>query len=173
MRLVITGEISSAKNFGEHCAVYVHHEMRLPTCWRVDPVQTNSLLSSNTQISVGLITNNEDDGSYTRDFRFSHPFEFSLLTNGKYPLTQVASPEMPKMFFKVVAVDMMDRHSVEGYGYLKFPNSAGTYMEQIHTWKAEVNAESRIRTYFVGGCPELEDLEYPILSHVILFNKAR
>lgn len=73
---------------------------------------------------------------------------------------------MPILIFKVMSVDWMDRHSIEGYGYHKISSLPGTYHKILPTWKASLDNRSQIKSFFVGGCPELEDQTYPFLPTV-------
>jgi Meckel syndrome type 1 protein len=75
------------------------------------------------------------------------------------------------ILFKVVSVDIFDRHRIEGYGYLKLDTIAGCRSIKVQTWKSDLDSKSQIKSYFVGGCPELEDLTYPVYTNVILIKK--
>lgn len=75
---------------------------------------------------------------------------------------------MPRIVFKVMSVDTCDRHLVQGYGYTAIPSIPGFYNESISTWKPELTTPMQLKSYFVGGCPELEDLAYPALIDVLL-----
>jgi hypothetical protein len=88
MRLVINGEIISARNFESHACIYIHHEINIPNCWRIDPKKPDTILSSNTQFSFGSIVPNDDEGyeNETKEFRFGHSFELPILTNSYYTL---------------------------------------------------------------------------------------
>lgn len=85
LRVVMAGEIKCARNFTGQ-GIYIHYNINLPPCWRVDPALPDALLSGNTQISVGLIVEHQE--TETTEFRFSYPLNLSLLTNGIQLLTR-------------------------------------------------------------------------------------
>lgn len=81
LRTIINGEIVSAKNFETTTCMYLHYEIHLPQCWRVESNNADSLLSSNTQFSVREVLYDPYNDNETNVFNFSCPFDIPLLTN--------------------------------------------------------------------------------------------
>lgn len=67
---------------------------------------------------------------------------------------------MPKVFFKIVSVDFRDRHTIEGYGFIRISQKPGCFVHHLETWKPAVEFDSKLTNFLVGGCPELDDIQY-------------
>jgi Meckel syndrome type 1 protein len=80
---------------------------------------------------------------------------------------------MPKLYFKVVSVDLSDRHKIEGYGHVQLPRKAGHYQHTLSTWRPSIGFESRLKSFLVGGCPELDDIQYLYQSDVHSLTRQR
>ena len=67
----------------------------------------------------------------------------------------------PTLFLEVLSVDQWERFRTEGYGYITLPNKAGTHDITVNTWRPTGNSlVPKMRRYFIGGSPELEDVTY-------------
>ena len=67
----------------------------------------------------------------------------------------------PTLFLEVLSVDQWERFRTEGYGYITLPNKAGTHDVTVNTWRPTGNSlVPKMRRYFIGGSPELEDVTY-------------
>lgn len=71
---------------------------------------------------------------------------------------------MPKIFMKVISVDSQDRHQIISYNYFLVEQNTGPYDESIMGWKPKLSTKSQMKSFFVGGCPELDDITYPMPS---------
>lgn len=90
-----------------------------------------------------------------------------------------ALPKWPRILLEVASLDSWDRHRVEGYAYLDLPSipgklsiqlyrvahwwvvNTGSYEMNIATWKpAGRRLLDRMRRFFVGGPPEVDDITY-------------
>ena len=159
-RFHILGEIVSGRQFFG-AAHYVQYTLSLPSEWRVDPSCPNTLTTAYTQISADMTIPNTN----LRECRFSHPIEIALVTNGN-TFNVADTFEMPKIFFKVMSVDVWDRHAVVGYGFITLSLSPGSFDVELETWKPFLSYESFNKSYFVGGSPELEDVQDILLYQV-------
>ena len=55
---------------------------------------------------------------------------------------------------------MWDRQRILGYGHLQLPCSPGTTHHTIRTWRPALTQIGRLRSFFIGGTPELRDLTF-------------
>ncbi len=158
MRMVVSGEICAAWDFDAN-VVYVQYQLLLPSDWRSDSEKyaDGVITQGCTQFSLGMP--GSDGKTY---YRFGLPLELSLLAT----CTADSLTKTPKIVLKVVSVDCYDRHQIAGYGYVDLPSVPGAHTIEVATWKPELEVENRLKTYFVGGCPELDDMTYPLLTPV-------
>ncbi|KAI8903565.1 ciliary basal body-associated, B9 protein-domain-containing protein, partial [Gorgonomyces haynaldii] len=150
-RIAVTGEIAFARQF--QCnSLYIHYDIHLPSHSRTDPEYPNSVLHGNTQIGSCVPMMH----SHLREHRLGLPFELNIVTNAEIF-------DMPTIYLKVVSVDVWDRHCVIGYCYLKLEHEPGSYQKELPTWKPMLSVESRLKSYFIGGGPELDNYEDVVL----------
>jgi Meckel syndrome type 1 protein len=79
------------------------------------------------------------------------------------------------MFLRVYSFDSWDRHVLEGYGFADLPSRPGNlflpYLElilswigthdlSITTWRPFGDRVTRLKSFFIGGSTELEDIEF-------------
>jgi len=69
------------------------------------------------------------------------------------------------MFIHVISVDTWGRRRTEGYGYFSLPTNPGQHEVRVQCWRPTGDAGyqsvlAQTRRYFVGGNPELEDVQY-------------
>jgi Meckel syndrome type 1 protein len=63
------------------------------------------------------------------------------------------------MYFEVFSVDYWDRHVLQGYGY-SYIGSKDVNTLTVKTWRPKGDYRDQLRSYFIGGSQELEDLSY-------------
>ncbi|KAJ3315475.1 Pleiotropic negative transcriptional regulator [Boothiomyces sp. JEL0838] len=138
-RLVYNCELSIAKGF-QSANIYIHYIIELPK-----ECKNESKISEGYTQTVCSTVDEETV------WNFNVPIQISYTTTAL---------ETPVMYFKVVGIDYMDRQNIQGYGYLEFANRPGKSSFEIHTWKPLSNYQSKMKTYFLGGSPQLQQLEY-------------
>eukprot|EP01112_Ceratiomyxa_fruticulosa_P012342 TRINITY_DN340_c1_g2_i1.p1 TRINITY_DN340_c1_g2~~TRINITY_DN340_c1_g2_i1.p1 ORF type:complete len:592 (-),score=105.24 TRINITY_DN340_c1_g2_i1:1141-2916(-) len=83
---------------------------------------------------------------------FCFPFELHLEGNPENAL--------PHLYFIVNSYDEWERHRVVGYGYMSLPVTPGRHYYDIKTWRPKGSVYSQLKSYFIGGSPELQDINY-------------
>lgn len=156
-RLCVNGEIESCSGFHSD-SLYCQFLISVPSEWKSDHQQLN-LLSATTQISYSTILEGHVD--YTAFFGF--PIELNLISAEK-------TPRYPKLFVKVFSVDSQERHCVEGYGNVNIPLEAGSYEFELKTWRPLFHFQERLKTFLLGGSPDLVDFTYNDLEEVLFFS---
>jgi hypothetical protein len=75
--------------------------------------------------------------------------------------------EYPKLYFEVFSVDYWDRHVLQGYGY-SFIGARDVDILTVKTWRPKGDYKDQLRSFFIGGSREFEDLSYISIpdSHV-------
>ncbi|KAJ3413287.1 Pleiotropic negative transcriptional regulator [Chytridiales sp. JEL 0842] len=166
LRVNIFGEIISAANFNGS-TLYVRYLLDLGEGWSPDTNEMH-LMSGYTQASSCVY--NPD--IHTWEARFAYPIEAEIISS-----REGVDVTWPKMFFEICSMDQWDRHVVEGYGYLDIPRNSGnvysmisikyftklksgTFTFDIPTWRPSTSSLGRMKSAFVGGSSELEDLAY-------------
>ncbi|CAB3977816.1 Meckel syndrome type 1 [Paramuricea clavata] len=146
----IFGEIVSAEDF-EYDGLYVHFFMELPKYWSS---QGSPHLSGVTHTCFVKATEKSNVA------HFSFPFEFHI----SYQPPENDHEDFirwPTLFLEVLSVDQWERFRTEGYGYITVPNKAGTHEITVNTWRPTGNGlVPKMRRFFIGGSPELEDVTY-------------
>ena len=68
------------------------------------------------------------------------------------------------LYFKVYSVDTWDRHKIIGYGYhkllIKPDSTTNQTAANIATWRPVTSHYHQLKTYFLGGSPEIDDVTY-------------
>ncbi|XP_077596634.1 tectonic-like complex member MKS1 [Stigmatopora nigra] len=151
LRYLMNGEIVSAKGF-EYDNLYVHFIMELANNWSSLPTQSHyGVTHTSCTKSIG-----KDHVAY-----FGYPFTFEAFYMSEKE-SEDSSLQWPVLYFKVLSLDSWQRYRNEGYGYLLFPSTPGKHTLTCHTWRPFQMGEtvSKLRRFFTGGSPELEDLSY-------------
>jgi hypothetical protein len=93
-----------------------------------------------------------------KKWHFGCPFAWLL----ESPTGSNDNDAWPQLLFEVVSLDSWNRYRVEGYGYLNIPILAtSAFTTVVHTWRPVGNGIiSQLRRFFIGGCPELDNLSY-------------
>lgn len=126
--------------------LYCEYLLHVPSDWKPDVSHLN-LLSATTQISYSKSV------GVARYAHFGFPFDVQLLCRDD-------SPRMPTLYIKVMSVDGEDRHALEGYGNVVLSATPGSSVLEIKTWRPLFPHTSQLKTFFLGGSPELLDLKY-------------
>ncbi|XP_046386752.1 Meckel syndrome type 1 protein-like isoform X2 [Ischnura elegans] len=160
----IMGEITFAEDF-EYDSVYVHYVIDIPKGWIAsDPDK----LSGITQTSLSTVNHEKKDVLY-----FGHLFEVQLTVNMEHILLESASTpcSWPQMLVRVSSVDWWGRHRTEGYGHTILALHPGPHEVSITTWRPlSISPVGELRRFFMGGSPELEDLEYSGIPNTLSGN---
>ncbi|XP_074641528.1 tectonic-like complex member MKS1 [Tubulanus polymorphus] len=153
LRLVVNGEILTAKNF-EYDDLYIHYFLELPRNW---------FGSGHDQMSGVTHTCRCKIEGRDNIAHFSFPFRFEVFYKNDTinPNNRDDLPALPVLYFEVLSLDNWSRYRTEGYGYLNIPLKAGSSTKTIYCWRPLGNSHvSQLRRFFIGGCPELEDPTY-------------
>jgi hypothetical protein len=67
-----------------------------------------------------------------------------------------------------MSVDGEDRHAVEGYGTVILPTHVGIHHYELKTWKPISPRANELKTFFLGGSPELGELNFNELEVIVL-----
>ncbi|KAI8915205.1 ciliary basal body-associated, B9 protein-domain-containing protein [Powellomyces hirtus] len=148
-RLHITGQIVSGERF-RSTDIYIRYVLSLPQGWTTDDEHAGSqaqALASTTQVARATYRQGVGKSG------FGYPLEWVVMKRDK-------PKEWPTLYITVHSVDSWDRHRVEGYGYIPIPREHGHYEFNISTWRPIGDLKTRLREFFLGGSPELEDLSY-------------
>ena len=150
-RLTILGEILSAEAFPDDGLFAVY---------RLDPgewsVASDSPVEGVTQTSLTRTVPNVATGGSTKVAHWCFPLEWELYWEG--PPESVEMPPFPRLLLQVSTYDSWDRSRVEGYGHITLPATSGVYTLAVPTWKPQGTIRDQLRSFFVGGSPELADL---------------
>jgi hypothetical protein len=68
-----------------------------------------------------------------------------------------AGSKAPTLHFQVYSVGWMDRHVLEGYGYMPLPDDPGTVDIDIKTWRPQGDLQSKMAEFFLGSAARLKD----------------
>ncbi|XP_052072573.1 tectonic-like complex member MKS1 [Mytilus californianus] len=153
LRLLVYGEIESAKNF-EYDDLYCHFFVDLPKFWTAEKHQQLSWVTQTCSTKV----EGRDDVAH-----FSFPFSFELFykNDSVNEDEQDEVPHFPLIMLEVLSLDSFKRFRTEGYTYVAVPNAPGSKKITSHCWRPiGMSVASELRRYFVGGSPELEDQTY-------------
>ncbi|GAB1603795.1 Meckel syndrome type 1 protein homolog [Argonauta hians] len=149
LRLMVFGEIVSAKNF-EYDNLYLHFFVELPKGWAVPSEQELSWVTQTCQTKA----EGQDNVAY-----YSFPFNMELF----YQTDQAGSdeeklPSLPVIYIEVLSLDSWRRFRTEGYTHYVLPSQTGHHKETLCCWRPTgVSPLSELRRFFIGGSPELED----------------
>ncbi|KAL8615771.1 hypothetical protein ACOMHN_040266 [Nucella lapillus] len=153
LRLTVYGEIVSAQGF-ELDNLYLHFFVDLPKDWYADPHQQLAWVTQ----TCATKTVGRDEVAY-----FSFPFHFELYYKASPGSSSDPNelPKFPMVLIEVLSVDSWHRFYHEGYTYIQIPAKPGVESSTRHCWRPVGNSVlSRLRRFFIGGTPELEDPTY-------------
>ncbi|XP_032823388.2 tectonic-like complex member MKS1 [Petromyzon marinus] len=150
LRLVVNGEIVSAKDF-EYDNLSVRMFVEMPTNWSSNP---------NEQLFWVTHTCATKSKNKNNVAHFSFPFSFEAFFK-KEDESDVSLPHWPTLYMEVVSVDFWHRYRTEGYSYLLIPSMPGYSEVVCQAWRpVQPGLTSELRRFFIGGFNELEDPTY-------------
>lgn len=76
------------------------------------------------------------------------------------PLANMKKRHLTLVPPQVNSYDMWDRQRIQGYGHMNLPLTPGTTSHVIQTWHPALTQIGRLRSFFIGGTPELRDLTF-------------
>jgi len=109
--------------------------------------------SSITQQSVSKIEGLEDEHA-TPVAHFSFPFDWQFIVPEDY-----IDGKWPTLLFQVNALDSWERYTIEGYGFVEIPRTAGYHEITVQTWKPHQSLSARLHTFFLGGSIKVKELK--------------
>ncbi|KAJ3225800.1 Pleiotropic negative transcriptional regulator [Clydaea vesicula] len=137
--------------------LYVRYSLELPEEWEIQNeyvANSKECKITNTAISQRCKPlYNELSGCLEANFGF--PLELSLVSK-----TNAVGSQYPKIYFQVYSVDSWDRHVLQGYGFLDLPKSPSSETITVRTWRPNNTPAEELRSYFVGGSKEFNDLSF-------------
>lgn len=60
---------------------------------------------------------------------------------------------------QVNSVDSWNRHRIEGYGFVRFPDKPGYHQLTVQTWRPRASLDTEIHSFFLGGSVRIQKLE--------------
>ncbi|XP_070390079.1 tectonic-like complex member MKS1 isoform X2 [Dermacentor albipictus] len=146
VKVLIFGTIATAEDF-ENDDLFVHFFFHLENGWT----------SSCPLFGVTQCSRTRPKGR-VEVAHFSHPFELELeRTAGDGDQEGLAV--VGRLFVEVLSLDCWNRLRVEGYAYCDLLESPGQRELSLLTWRPlSRSLVSRMRRFFTGGDPPLEDL---------------
>jgi Ciliary basal body-associated, B9 protein len=152
-RIHFLGEIVSCHSFNSDL-LYCQYLFNVPSEWKND-IGVVNLLSASTQVSYARVQGDE------RISFFGCPVDLQLICGTE-------TPKSPTLYIKVMSVDGEDRHAVEGYGTVILPKQVGIHHFELKTWKPISPRTNELKTFFLGGSPELGELNFNELEVLVL-----
>eukprot|EP00762_Andalucia_godoyi_P005043 ANDGO_01401.mRNA.1 hypothetical protein GUITHDRAFT_121078 len=152
-RLHVMGEIVSARNFGSPSFVYVQYLFEYDSeSWDVLHPES-AVITGSSHLSAPL-----------RDVSLIG-FPFSVSFQSKIPPNaQAGTPTVflswPRILFQVSTVDRLNRHRIEGYGYINVPFGSSCSVDTVSTWRPRGKVTMQMKSFLLGGSSELRDPHY-------------
>lgn len=144
LRLFVLGEIVSASGLIAG-GTFVEYFIDLPDGWTCLG-QAESLTAATQTVMCGSHSN------------IGHPFElFAEARNNDQEATVVA---WPMVHFVLHSIGSWQRHAVIGYGHVRIPRTPGIESIDVPLWRPVGGIRSQMRSFFIGGYPELADVFY-------------
>ncbi|XP_049813232.1 B9 domain-containing protein 2 isoform X3 [Schistocerca nitens] len=133
----IIGQIVGASHFPKH-SLFCKWQIHYGNGWRL----ISGLKEGQTHV---------DNPQYDEKAYWSHPVDIHFATKG--------IQGWPKFHVQVYHLDHWGRSELYGYGFCHVPASAGTHIVDCVTWRPVGTLRDQIRQYFVGGGPQLKNIE--------------
>ena len=134
-----------AKNFSDN--IHLEYWVDLPKEW----------FAANDQQLFGLTQ--KCYPNYKNAFYFGAPFSFNLLfsQSDQMSLNQI---ESPRLCFRVVSSDYLEREKTRGFGVLLIPLCSGNFLQTISTYRpVSSTLTDRLNDYFLGLDFDIDDIE--------------
>eukprot|EP00284_Hemiselmis_tepida_P006908 CAMPEP_0174937344 /NCGR_PEP_ID=MMETSP1355-20121228/60210_1 /TAXON_ID=464990 /ORGANISM="Hemiselmis tepida, Strain CCMP443" /LENGTH=556 /DNA_ID=CAMNT_0016184189 /DNA_START=98 /DNA_END=1764 /DNA_ORIENTATION=- len=169
-KVMINCEIVSAQGFDwDH--VYVQYLIDVPEGWATGDAPQ---LWGNSQVSrVRHKRDERGKADLEAVANFSMPVELTLWEcakdeqakgkenrEGEGKEGKGGARRVPCMLLQVNSYDQWDRQRVLGYGHMNLPLSPGFTDQAVMTWRPALSQVGKMRSFFIGGTPELRDLTF-------------
>ena len=155
----VLGQLKMA--WGYHgSSLYIKYLVQIPDgCTLSDKCE----MSGTTQ-SASTVFDSEKN-TFVAQFNF--PFEFLFVSSMckliQIPIIQIMPivvKKFPKLYFQIFSSDSWNKDILEGYGVCELPSDLGCHTLQIPTWRPFGDRLTRLKSFFIGGSLELEDLNF-------------
>ena len=131
----IIGQVVGASEFPEH-SLFCKWGVHAGGAWKL----ISGFKEGQTQVD-----NPEND-----QFAYwSHPIDLHYATKG--------IQGWPRLHVQVWHQDVHGRNQLYGYGFIHIPSSPGYHEIECPTWKPNGTFQEELKSYFVGGCPQLKN----------------
>lgn len=162
-KVMLNMEIVSAQGFDlDH--VYVQYLLDIPDGWATGDAPQ---LWANTQVSkVKHIKDERGKTTTTAVAHFGLPIELTLWqtadvkSGSDFKDKESGVTRMPCILLQVNSYDMWDRNRTQGYAHMSLPLAPGCSSHTVKTWRPALTQIGRMRSFFIGGTPELKDLTF-------------
>ena len=65
--------------------------------------------------------------------------------------------QWPEVLVQVNSCDTWNRHRIQGYGFLKIPNTSGFKKIKVRTWRPMESNYNETHSFFLGGSTRIEN----------------
>jgi Meckel syndrome type 1 protein len=65
----------------------------------------------------------------------------------------------PYLLLQINSVDEWARHRIEGYGFVRFPDTPGYHQITVNTWRPRASLDTEIHSFFLGGSVRIQKIE--------------
>lgn len=172
-KVLLNLEIVSGEGF-EDRSLYVHYLLQIPKGWSCN----SEHLEGNTHLSFARGKKFEGQSTNKTVAHWGHPIEVEMMESKEKPLAPDMGGEggrekkpnqdgaaVPMLLLQVNSYDQWDRQRVQGYCSLALPLSTTSDTHVVHTWAPALSQVGRMRSFFVGGTPELRNLSLAGIPH--------
>ena len=112
-----------------------------------------------TQISsaqVQIVNDKESVDGTEQVCHFGFPLDFQFLARAEnYNQTKSCRPHL---LLQVNSVDSWGRHRIEGYSFVRIPESPGYHKIEVETWRPRGSLYSEVHSFFLGGSIKIHKL---------------
>ena len=164
VRVHCYGEIVLAAGFRKP-SVYVEYQVQLPDD-RWDTSPPGETFRGMTHMTT---LQNTEYGEFAGEpvAAFSFPLHFDFIyesqvsrRNTSAPVDDAAFSGWPVIYFTVKSMDYWNRNRTHGYGHVAIPPTPGQHVFNVPTWKPKGRMRDAVQDFYVGGSPEIDQLEY-------------
>lgn len=166
-RVTVLGEIVKTTGF-EAENIYVMFEVLLPSNgWVFEDINEYEMYGvvrdntveynkrkTVTHIASGNYRPSELDGTSKFSSHFCFPFDYQFKAKNAFMYN-----ERPFLAMQINSVDNWNRHRIEGYGFVRFPDRPGFHQLEVSTWRPRASLESEIHSFFLGGSVRIQNIE--------------
>ncbi|BHF72965.1 Pleiotropic negative transcriptional regulator [Sparganum proliferum] len=144
-------------NLFEPCDGWLRIHLRGEIGWKSS---SSAALSGCTQLASFVETT---QGAFAY---FSFPLEFDIAFGEEVYADKDENKTLkwPTLFMEILSMDIFTRCRTEGYAYTALPRCSGTHLVEVSAWRpVGQSIVSRLRRFFVGGTPQLEDPTFAMI----------